>query len=114
MSGHPLPPTPPPNPYPSAYGPTTPLDHPSARSVWIADNWTYLIVGTVAAHGLHYRHITRSRKPNPNPLKNARFWALTSGGWMLSYLGISTLVAVAQARVSHYRDPDNRSQYRHS
>ncbi|KAF9870428.1 hypothetical protein CkaCkLH20_12095 [Colletotrichum karsti] len=109
MSQHPHPH---PNPSSSASDPTTPLDPPSARSVWIADNWIYLVASTAVAQGLHYRHIARSRKPNPNSLKNARFWALASGGWMLSYLGISTLVAVAQARVNHYRDPDNRPQYR--
>ncbi|OLN87625.1 hypothetical protein CCHL11_05700 [Colletotrichum chlorophyti] len=90
------------------------LGPPSLRTIWIADNWTSLLGGTVVAHIAHYQYLHRFRKPHPNPLKNARFWAIAGGGWMLSYLGIITLVAVAQARVNHYRDPDNRSQYRRS
>ncbi|WYZ43065.1 hypothetical protein EsH8_VI_000764 [Colletotrichum jinshuiense] len=102
-------------PLPSSSPPSgTPLRPPSARSIWIADNWTSILGGTIFAHFAHYQYLTRVRKPNPNPLKNARFWAIAGGGWMLSYLGIITLVAVAQARVNHYRDPDTRGLYRHS
>ncbi|KAK1969542.1 hypothetical protein LY78DRAFT_678418 [Colletotrichum sublineola] len=87
------------------------LRPPSARTLWIADNWTSIVGGTVLVHFAHYQYLVRVRTPNPNPLKNARFWALAGGGWMLSYLGIITGIAVAQAKVNHYRDPDTRSLY---
>ncbi|KAK1854808.1 hypothetical protein CCHR01_02619 [Colletotrichum chrysophilum] len=31
---------------------------------------------------------------------------------MVSYLGIITVIAISQARVDHFRHPDNRNQYR--
>ncbi|GJC99864.1 mitochondrial carrier protein [Colletotrichum higginsianum] len=67
--------------------------------------------GTVFVHLAHYQYLTRVRTPNPNPLKNARFWAVAGGGWMLSYLGIITGIAVAQAKVNHYRDPESSFLY---
>ncbi|KAJ0297845.1 hypothetical protein COL5a_011123 [Colletotrichum fioriniae] len=105
------------DPSPSSFSsssPGTPLRPPSARIFWIVDNWPSILGGTVLAHYAHYQYLSRVRSPHPNPVKNARFWALASGGWMLSYLGICTGIAVAQAKVNHYLDPDNRLQYRDS
>ncbi|TDZ51577.1 hypothetical protein CTRI78_v007555 [Colletotrichum trifolii] len=86
------------SPPPGTTSSTTPLAPPSTHALWIADNWEYIVGGTVFTHLAHYQYLTRVRKPNPNPLKNARFWALAGGGWMVSYLGIITAIAVAQAR----------------
>ncbi|KAI8306055.1 hypothetical protein K4K61_004824 [Colletotrichum sp. SAR11_59] len=70
MSGHP--PSPPQPPLP---GSRTPLDPPSPASVWVADNWHSVIFGTVTSHFLHFRYLNSHHKPDPNPVKNARFWA---------------------------------------
>ncbi|OHE98521.1 hypothetical protein CORC01_06142 [Colletotrichum orchidophilum] len=84
----------------SSSPPETPLRPPSARIFWIVDNWPSILGGTVIVHYAHYQYLARFRRPNPNPLKNARFWALASGGWMLSYLSICTGIAVAQAKAT--------------
>ncbi|KAF4850578.1 hypothetical protein CGCSCA4_v004022 [Colletotrichum siamense] len=107
MSGHP--PSPPQPPLP---GSRTPLDPPSPASVWVADNWHSVIFGAVTTQFLHFRYLNSRHKPDPNPVKNARFWAGLGGAWMVSYLGIITVIAISQARVDHFRHPDNRNQYR--
>ncbi|KAK1519379.1 uncharacterized protein CCOS01_11030 [Colletotrichum costaricense] len=83
---------------------TTPLRPPSARIFWIVDNWPSILGGTVLTHYAHYQYLSRVRSPHPNPVKNARFWALASGGWMLTYLGICTGIAVAQAKLQSLLD----------
>ncbi|KAF3349749.1 hypothetical protein VD0002_g1490 [Verticillium dahliae] len=87
-----------------------PLPPPSSQTIFIADNWPPFVGAAVVAQIAHYRHLGRKRTTTPN-LRNARFWALAGGGWMITYLGIVTSIAVAQAKVNHYRDPKTRGLY---
>ncbi|ROT37877.1 hypothetical protein SODALDRAFT_379127 [Sodiomyces alkalinus F11] len=111
MSTTTFPPPAPPSPPPPPPTKDHPLVPPSPPTIWIADNWPSIIGCTVLAHVGHYRYLTTRRKPSPNPIQNARFWAIAGGGWMVAYLSVITAVAVSRAKVNHYRDPETRGLY---